>query len=667
MSLESTNMTDTASASAEIHERQAAARARVIGASDKALAEAFANDGEYGGSREAVTAAMLELAQVWREEAEYFAAAKRRGWKSTSEQYLQAAAHLAGFAQGLTSVVSTGIMVITVRGCPWCARTMTADATACEDCATGLESGHWMTADGTRYPSQEKLDDVSHAVYPMFGCTRHQRCAELPDPFPRPMTVGEAEDAVIGGVHLTDEAIAQIQSCDHPDAQRSTLKSGLIMCTLCNETVGQVEGSLGDLVPGSKRGPVVTGDATLDYLSGAVDTYEPVGHNSPVGTQVTVGGIGFTKIGESPFGDQSEAAAVVSELITATAPTPAADNPFTSPAAPGSNRAPVARLTWAQLGPLTAATYPVPRPHLSHSYVESLSRCGLSALLSDASKANLLGPRRPSWSLIGGNAFHSAIETIERAAISIGGGDPGPQHDNPYWTQFWEAALTYQVDELTAPLAGTPYANPSTWHTANKGLEGFDWWRVQGLDMILRYLKLHDTAWRACHTLLQVPADPAAEARTPGQVPRVPVLELPFTVTAGSTALTTTGFIDAAWLSTSTDYPTATLEVVDHKSGKSLPSEHFQLTEYADVLRRYLPTNFGLPVVGRFYRARLGAYTPPIPLPQRPGQDEIDYRYQAAERAMKHAAFTPHPDNMCSSCGSVDFCPAQALRDGASA
>lgn len=617
MSLESTNMTDTA-ASAKIHERQAAHRARVVEATG--IIEAAQKIGAKSSAAIA-KAAMLELAQVWREEAEFFAAAKRRGWKSTSEQYQQAAAHLVGFAQGLTSVVSTGTMVITpgevAAAAPYCARCDT-DTHTCPGCG----------------------DVVNHDEAACANCA-----------------AGIAADAAI-------------EACAHPDAQRSTLRSGLIKCTLCNETVGQIEGSLGslsELVPGTKRGPVVTGDATLDYLSGAVDTYEPVDHNSPVGTQVTVGGIGFTKIGESPFGDQSEAAAVVSELITATAPTPAADNPFTSPAAPGSNRAPVARLTWAQLGPLTAATYPVPRPHLSHSYVESLSRCGLSALLSDASKANLLGPGRPSWSLIGGNAFHSAIETIERAAISIGGGDPGPQHDNPYWTQFWEAALTYQVDDLTASLAGTPYANPSTWHTANKGLEGFDWWRVQGLDMILRYLKLHDTAWRACHTLLQVPADPAAEARTPGQVPRVPVLELPFTVTAGSTALMTTGFIDAAWLSTSTDYPTATLEVADHKSGKSLPSDHFQLIEYGDVLRRYLPTNFGLPVVGRFYRARLGAYTPPIPLPQRPGQDEIDYRYQAADRAMKHAAFTPHPDNMCSSCGSVDFCPAQALRDGASA
>jgi hypothetical protein len=127
------------------------------------------------------------------------------------------------------------------------------------------------------------------------------------------------------------------------------------------------------------------------------------------------------------------------------------------------------------------------------------------------------------------------------------------------------------------------------------------------------------------------------------------------------------GRIDAAWLATGPEYPTATLEVIDHKAGKSLPVDHFQLVEYGDVLRKHLPVNFALPVVGRYWRARLGTYTPPVKLPTAAGQAEIDYRYSAAERAMKHAVFAPRVDNMCSSCGAVDLCPAQSMRDGASA
>jgi len=559
-----TSTTDTAAD--EVRDRQAAARARVIEAT---ISLGVTVDPVF------IQAAMLELAQVWREDAEYFATAKRRGWKSTADQLTQAAARLVGFAQSLAAVPVEPVMTY-------------EESVALRAATDGVPEATIRRED---QDSAFLENAAAHA---------------------------EAETAAAFD--------AMREACSHPEPQRSTLKSGVIICTLCSAAVGQAASErLAELVPGTKRGPVITGDATLDYLSGATDTYDPTPKDQPV------------------------------------QPTPAVDNPFTSPAAPGTNRnrAPVKRLTFGELGPLVAATYPVPRPHLSHSYVESLSKCGLSALLSDASKAGHLGPRRPSWSLIGGNALHAAVEAIERVSISIGGADPATAAQTPNWEEFWEEALTLQVSETSASLIGTPYANASTWHVANKGLENYDWWRVQGLDMVKKYLAVHDTAWRSRHTLLQVPALPSDT--------RVPVLELPFTVNAGSSAITMEGRIDVAWLSTTDEYPTAALEVVDIKAGKSLPVDHFQLVEYGDVLRKHLPSNFGLPIVGRYYRARLGTYTPPVPLPAKAGQDEIDYRYQAAQRAMKHAVFAPHVDNMCSSCGSVDFCPAQSIRDGASA
>jgi hypothetical protein len=677
-----TSTTDTAAD--EVRERQAAARARVIEAT---ISLGVTVDPVL------IQAAMMELAQVWREDAEYFATAKRRGWKSTADQLTQAAARLVGFAQSLTAsnIVSTGTLVIPVPiddhppqcdcGRPECA--------ALSLLAVALD----VPAEAALAPSLGNVHDLAEAV--------------------------------------TTEAAATFQAmtgiCVHPEAQRSTLKSGVIMCTLCGQAVGQATPErLADLVPGARRGPVITGDATLDYLSGATDTYTPTaptlrsaGPGETVPAELTGSGpmfpgqVGYRSaehgrpqapcfecysIDEDPLPwcdctpqdgqpckgpcrllahawtfhpqgcshnartvnpDPTKCMYCLADLTQEIAIiTPAVDNPFTSPAAPGTNRAPVKRLTFGELGPLVAATYPVPRAHLSHSYVESLSKCGLSALLSDASKAGHLGPRRPSWSLIGGNALHAAVEAIERVAISIGGADPATAAQTPNWEEFWEEALTLQVAELSASLVGTPYANASTWHVANKGLENYDWWRVQGLDMVKKYLAFHDTAWRSRHTLLQVPADP-----TGVNTARVPVLELPFTVKAGSSAITMEGRIDVAWLATTEEYPTAALEVVDVKAGKSLPVDHFQLVEYGDVLRKHLPVNFGLPIVGRYYRARLGTYTPPVPLPAKPGQDEIDYRYAAADRAMRHAVFAPHVDNMCSSCGSVDFCPAQAMRD----
>ena len=248
---------------------------------------------------------------------------------------------------------------------------------------------------------------------------------------------------------------------------------------------------------------------------------------------------------------------------------------------------------------------------------------------------------------------------LERAALQLGGASPAGELGD--WEQYWVTALDAQVAMTIEPLAGTAYANSSSWHVANKGLEGYDWWRVQGLDMIQRYLALHNNEWRATHTMLQVPADPSG---TSPNGPRVPALELLFSITAGSTAIITEGRMDAAWLSTAPEHgATAVVEVVDYKAGKSLPADHFQLVEMGQALRRFLPVNFALPIVGRYYRARLGAYTPPITLDEKAGVAEIDYRYQAAQRAMKNAVFAPHVDNMCSSCGSVDICPAQALRD----
>ena len=227
------------------------------------------------------------------------------------------------------------------------------------------------------------------------------------------------------------------------------------------------------------------------------------------------------------------------------------------------------------------------------------------------------------------------------------------------WEKFWDDVLAQVVDEQKAALVGTAYAQPSTWHVANKGLEGFDWWRVEGLSMVKRYLEFHNNDWRSTHTLLQVPNDPSAP-----QPQRVPVLEFGFTTTAGSTAITEEGRIDAAWMSTSPEYPVATLEVIDYKAGKSIPTDYFQLTGYADVLRRrYLPPGFGLPIVGRFWLARQGRYTLPVGLEPNAGTAEIDYRYTMAERKHRNGVFEPSPSNFCASCSSVDYCPAQSMRD----
>ncbi len=97
------------------------------------------------------------------------------------------------------------------------------------------------------------------------------------------------------------------------------------------------------------------------------------------------------------------------------------------------------------------------------------------------------------------------------------------------------------IDAESEKLAGTPYEDRETWHVANGGREGYDWWRVEGLDMVKRYVAFHDDAWRSIHTLLRLPDLTAA----PGTY--LPVLEWAFDVSAGSTAIKDVGFVDQAW------------------------------------------------------------------------------------------------------------------------
>lgn len=354
-------------------------------------------------------------------------------------------------------------------------------------------------------------------------------------------------------------------------------------------------------------------------------------------------------------------------LVIVDDPIPAAPvtipSPFVSPAPVASlrPRAPVQRLSFGDLKRVASETYPTPRPHLSHSYVESLESCGLKAMLSDASRNEVIGPRRPSWALIGGTAFHACVEQIELAALALGGATPDGELDS--WEEVWNKAFDAALDETNLALAGTAYADTSTWHVPNRGLEGYDWWRVKGPEMLKLYTQRHDLAWRAAHTLLRVPVDP-----TQPNSAAVPALELAFSAAAGSTAIRTEGRLDIAWMAypgaLPSQYPTATLEIVDFKSGRNDPTDTFQLVQYADILRRvYLPTNFALPIVGRHYLARKGIYTDPVSLDTQTGRDEIDYRFSTADRAMRSGVFTASPSSFCAGCGLVDYCPTQRHRD----
>jgi hypothetical protein len=390
------------------------------------------------------------------------------------------------------------------------------------------------------------------------------------------------------------------QPCPHPEGARSTLRSGAVKCTACGETIKE-------------------GDPTMAYLAGETNTYQPApALPTPPATEIA-------------------------QAFAATMP-----NPFTSPGPP--RRPAPARLTFDDLGPLIGATYPAPRPSLSHSAIERYAGCGVALLLSDASRAGVLGPERPSWSRVGGQAFHLAIESIERAVLANGGAIAPT--DDATMTEFWGESLTTAIANAQAAVGDSPYVDSATWHVANSGREGYDWWRVEGLEMVKRYVTYHDNAWRATHTLLQIGTGPG------GGGPYVPVLEYEFRVSAGSTDITDHGFIDAAWVDLS-DPKVAKLDIHDYKAGKSRPDDDGQLGGYAAALRRLLPANFALPIRGTYWLARQGVYTPPVTLDAAPTQAKIDYLYKMTKRGIDSGTFVPRVSPYCISCSAIDYCPTR--------
>ena len=364
--------------------------------------------------------------------------------------------------------------------------------------------------------------------------------------------------------------------------------------------------------------PESSGDPTMDFLTGKTNTYEPK--------------------------SQASSATVLAELTTEATITPpipsvpaAVDNVFTSPGAPGAGKRPaVSPLPYAALPIL--ATRPMGRDHVSHSYVSSYEQCSLSALLSDASKAGLIGARRPSWSLVGGNALHAAIEEYERRELS------GVLH--PDVAEAWNYHLNIHVADTIADLAGSPYFDPATWHEANGGREGYDWWRVEGEAMLKRYITFHDEAWRETRRVLAMPDQTLA-------------LEVPYEMTVrsldGTTGFTSKGKIDAVWIEPASNEIT----IIDYKSGRNAPTETFQLGEYGHALAMLLLGQVSAhKILGRYWLARKGEYTPPIDLLETHPIEELQYRYEAAMRGTKAGVFAPHPNPLCISCGVRDYCPA---------
>lgn len=456
--------------------------------------------------------------------------------------------------------------------------------------------------------------------------------------------------AFAAGDHAAFDDMAPSPPCDdgvHPEIALSLRRDGSTVCTAC-QTVLHAAPSQAEAVEFEEAWGVSVVDLAAALPDGdpvaAVFSSTTLTGDEPVGTKVTVAGIEFTKIGTDPFGSEENALRDIIGPLGASNVTATIDHPFTNPGIPWLNqRRSVEVIPYAEL-PIIAAATP-PRGHVSHSYVETYEGCSLAAMLRDASRAGHVGASRPAWSQLGGQAFHSAVEQIERLAVS-GVTFVGP--DETLWNQHFDVVIKEQLDALV----GTPYADSATWYISNRGKEGFDWWRVEGAKMLGLYVKHHTSAWRANNPtfLLQ---------------DTTPVIEMEYSMSIrsldGERGLTAQGFVDRATL----DLTTYSLTVLDYKTGSREPESTFQLGEYGHALLMAMgiaaePAD--RPILGRYWLARKGIYTDAVPVVTRHPLAELQYRYDAAARGTQARIFAPHVTALCKSCSVVDYCPAQAGR-----
>lgn len=270
--------------------------------------------------------------------------------------------------------------------------------------------------------------------------------------------------------------------------------------------------------------------------------------------------------------------------------------------------------------------------HRSVSQFTSFAECGVRYALSD------LEP--PAWWNVGGTALHYACETINLSAY---GGKYQYSTDHAVET-LWTNCLNRSVSEA---ITENPTVGPDRWRAAKKGSEGYDWWRVHGLDMVRRWIArltwLYDQGW----TIATVDGRPAIELDCPmriGETRVENIIDLVMTRQDG------------------------TYLIIDAKSGAKAPDSTHQLGQYAHALETVAPGVDGQPthrIVGAYWLARVDMLSPvdvtktdtPVDLRDLHPWSEIEYLIRTMDVAESQGLYLPNRTAWCGACGVAGLCP----------
>jgi hypothetical protein len=294
--------------------------------------------------------------------------------------------------------------------------------------------------------------------------------------------------------------------------------------------------------------------------------------------------------------------------------------------------------------------------HLSHSQMTTLAECGLKYLGQRDEQLGVV--EIPQWALIGGNAFHAAVEWFENVAVEVGQlqhvkdrlqvfRDEHGGRDTTAAEALWSWAFGAQITE-TALKSPVPQ---DEWRSSKQGMEGYTWWLVNGGDMVQRYLdarllEIGGPGWRKIRF----------DRETTG-----PMIEWEYITDVEGVPFK--GIIDQVWEVTEQRDRMAPgdLLIDDCKSGAKVGGDTAQLGEYALWLSRF-GGGENRKIWGRFYDARKGTWTAPVDLLAVHPWDELAARVVGADLAKRGGVFMPHRSNFCGGCSIKHACPLFATQ-----
>lgn len=261
-------------------------------------------------------------------------------------------------------------------------------------------------------------------------------------------------------------------------------------------------------------------------------------------------------------------------------------------------------------------------PHYSFSGLKTWNTCGEQYRLEKIAKV----PRKPAVWLLGGSAFHYAIERYE---IERFGGNELSRDDlhDLFLADLrtrTEDTLLQEPDERQWRVAGFSKAKPDG--------ENVRWWQDAGCAMIDDYLayRERETGWK----IWEMPdGSPAVEIDITARL---------------SEEILIKGFIDSV-----RDYGDYGLGVVDLKTGSRKQDSTMQLGLYKVVMWETLGVEVPM---GDYYSARKGACEQGLASLQVWTSEKFLRQFQSMDRAIKNGVFNAKPSSLCTKCEVREYC-----------